>query len=107
MANATVNSTVNATIEELVTQITDLNKRVEELEAAKTVAKKDQREMTDADALAILKGEQSSLTHNKAAEALKLSYGQVYSCRLGYTFRHIWKQIHTSDPKFGNPWKKA
>lgn len=100
------NGTSSVTLEQLVTQVAELNKRVEALESNTKSDKKEQREMTDADALAILTGEHSKLSHNKAAEALKLSYGQVYSCRGEYTFRHIWKQIRAAQPQFVNPWKK-
>jgi DNA-directed RNA polymerase specialized sigma24 family protein len=47
--------------------------------------------MTDEDAQKVKFGELKDLSHREAAKELGLSYGQVYSCRLGYTFNHITK----------------
>jgi hypothetical protein len=47
------------------------------------------REMTVEDAEKILTGEHKELSHKIAAEKLGLSYGQIYSCRGGYTFKNI------------------
>lgn len=103
-SSANTSSVEQLTHEQLVTLVTELNKRVEALEAAQNSKKSEQREMTDADALAILTGQYKDLNHSKAADALKLSYGQVYSCRLQYTFRHIHKDLESKGYK--NPWKK-
>lgn len=55
---------------------------------------KSDREMTDDDARSIMgNGENASLSHKQAAEKLGLSYAQVYSCRKGFTFKHIHKEI--------------
>lgn len=81
----------------------DLCKRVEALEQASKATNKSEREMTDEDAYKILTGELASLKHNDAAKKLNLSYGQVYSCRLEYTFRHIHKKL--AEQGFKNPWK--
>lgn len=55
---------------------------------------KSDREMTDDDARAIMgTGEHAGLSHKAAAEKLGLSYAQVYSCRKGFTFKHIHKEI--------------
>ena len=55
---------------------------------------KSEREMTDEDAKKILVGgEMASKSHKDAAEALGLSYAQVYSCRKGFTFKHIHKAL--------------
>src|SRR5689334_11769674 len=97
-------TTSSVTIQQLVTQVAELNKRVEMLESQQSVPNKSQKEMTDTHALQILTGEYKDLNHNKAAQILGLSYGQVYSCRLQYTFRHIHKDLETKGYK--NPWKK-
>jgi hypothetical protein len=47
------------------------------------------RVMTDEDAKRVKFGDLKSATHKAAAEATGLSYGQIYSCREGYTFKHI------------------
>lgn len=55
---------------------------------------KSEKEMTDDDARAIMgNGEHNALSHKAAAEKLSLSYAQVYSCRKGFTFKHIHKEI--------------
>lgn len=81
-------SSVKINFEELV-------ERVAQLEAA--LAKKrgtaSTREMTDEDARRILNGDLRDASHKKAAETLGLSYGQVYSARLEYTFKHIHKEL--------------
>ncbi len=59
---------------------------------------KSQREMTDDDAKRILKGgDMASMSHKDAAAALGLSYAQVYSCRGGFTFKHIHKALATAE----------
>ena len=76
----------------------DIVARIEALEAY--VAEKrnrgpaSTRSMTDQDAFDVKFGKMADLEHNEAAEALGLSYGQVYSCRNGYTKKHVksdWK----------------
>lgn len=51
------------------------------------------REMTDDDARRIMTGDLKDASHKAAAEALGLSYGQVYSARGGYTFKHVAKEL--------------
>ena len=51
------------------------------------------RNMTDDDALRVLSGDLSSLGHKEAAEKVGLTYAQVYSCRLGFTFKHVIKEL--------------
>lgn len=58
-----------------------------------------QREMTDDDARRIMTGDLKDKKHNEAANMLGLSYGQVYSCRLGYTFKHIHKEMKEAGTK--------
>ncbi len=58
---------------------------------------KSDREMTDDDAKSIMgNGENAALSHKAAAEKLGLSYAQVYSCRKGFTFKHIHKALTTT-----------
>ena len=55
-----------------------------------------EREMTEDDARRILLGDLKDATHKDAAEALKLSYGQIYSARKGFTFKPVyqeWKKL--------------
>lgn len=50
-----------------------------------------QREMTEDDATRILLGDLKDMSHKAAAEALGLSYGQIYSSRKGFTFKGVYK----------------
>lgn len=62
------------------------------------------RNMTDADALAVLTGEWKGLNHKDAAAASGLTYAQVYSCRCEFTFKHVHKDLRRA--KWVNPWAK-
>jgi len=62
------------------------------------------RNMTDADALRCLTGDAKDLAHKDAGEFLGLTYAQVYSCRLEFTFKHVHKDLR--DAKWVNPWAK-
>lgn len=77
--------------------------RVEALETIKT-AKADGVEMTDAMAESVTYGEHAALKHKDAAEKLGLTYGQVYSCRLGFTFKAVHKAAKDAGKK--NAWIK-
>lgn len=90
------------TNKELIAMVLDLQARVEKLETPKNTASG--REMTDDDARRILTGDLASTKHKDAAEKLGLTYGQVYSCRLEFTFKNIHKEM--KDNKQANPWKK-
>lgn len=82
-----------------------LTKRVTELEAKIEPKRNEaQREMTDDDARRILTGDLKSMKHKDTAAQLGLSYGQVYSCRLEFTFKHIHKEM--KDNNISNEWVK-
>lgn len=87
---------------EIVEVVKSLEARIVVLEEnAKKLADrrgpKSDREMTDDDARKIMgTGEFASLSHKEAAEKLGLSYAQVYSCRKGFTFKHIAKEIQAA-----------
>src|SRR5574337_85307 len=63
------------------------------------------RNMTDADAEKVLKGDLAALGHKEAAESIGLTYAQVYSCRLGFTFKHVHKLLEKEGWK--SPWAKG
>ena len=84
-------------VEELCSIIEELRIRVDELEVKR--GPKSSREMTEADARRIMDGDMSKTSHKVAAEKLGLSYGQVYSCRGGYTFRKIHEEIREARKK--------
>jgi hypothetical protein len=79
--------------------VESLLERIEQLEEAlkKKRGTASTREMTDEDARRILNGNLREVSHKKAAETLGLSYGQIYSCRLEYTFKHIHKELSKAE----------
>ena len=97
-----VEATRTLTNKELIAMVLDLEARVKKLEEPKTTASG--KEMTDDDARRVLTGDLSSVKHKDAAEKLGLTYGQVYSCRLEFTFKNIHKEM--KDTGKTNPWKK-
>ena len=97
---------VTMSIEQLVELVTKLEAKIAELETKVEPKRNEaQREMTDADAIRILSGDLASAKHKDAAAQLGLSYGQVYSCRLEFTFKHIHKAMREAGTP--NPWVKA
>lgn len=89
---------LNATVEALAARVAALEAK---LEARST---KSEREMTSDDARRIMGGDLADKKHKEAAEALGLSYGQVYSARLGFTFKNVAKELKDSGTK--NAWIK-
>ena len=66
--------------------------RLEALEpapAARDRGPKSTKDMTEDDARRIMTGDLKDSSHKLAATTLGLSYGQVYSCRGGYTFKKL------------------
>lgn len=86
---------LSAKVEELTSMIEGRNK------SAPT-----KRNMTDADAIRVMTGDLKDLSHKEAAETANLTYAQVYSCRLEYTFKHVHKQLRDENKDFKNPWAK-
>ncbi len=62
-------------------------------------------EMTDEDARRIMNSDLKVLKHKEAGEKLNLSYGQIYSCRRGFTFKHIHKEL-AAIAGYKNAWMK-
>jgi hypothetical protein len=103
MEQATQTPVTNMSLKELQALVLQLQERIVILETPK--AKSDAGiEMTDEHARRILTGDLAQTKHRDAAEKLGLSYGQVYSCRLEFTFKHIHKEMAAA--KVANPWKK-
>lgn len=67
------------------------NKLVEK--STKSRGPKSDRAMSESDARRVICGDLKDLSHNKAAEELGLSYGQVYSARKEFTFKAIHKEL--------------
>lgn len=83
--------------------IAALTARVAALETVR-VAKESEVEMTDEMAEAVTYGEHAALKHKDAAAALGLTYGQVYSARLEFTFKAVHKAAKEAGKK--NAWVK-
>jgi hypothetical protein len=96
---------LTATVTALQIAFGELAAKVKTLEESSKSTAKSEKDMTDDHARQILIGDCKDLKHNEAATKLGLSYGQVYSCRGEYTFRHVHKVL--KEQGFKNPWKKA
>lgn len=91
---------------ELTALVLELQNKVTALEASTQPKRNEaQREMTDDDARRIMNGDLKDAKHKEAGEKLNLSYGQVYSCRLGFTFKHIHKEL-AAIAGYKNSWMK-
>jgi len=80
-------------MQELIKAVAELQARVTVLETELN-KKRDrgpasEREMTEGDAYRVKFGDLKGMKPKEAADQLKLSYGQVYSCRGGYTFKQV------------------
>lgn len=76
-------------------RITKLEATVAELSKPRDRGPKSEREMTDKDAFRVKFGDLKDKSHKDAAAETGLSYGQVFSCRGGYTFKKVtkdWKE---------------
>lgn len=98
---AIVEQVRSMTNKDMAIAIIELQRQVAELVAAKTAksATSDSREMTDDDARRVLTGDLADKKHKDAATALGLTYGQVYSCRLEFTFKHVHKEMKDANVK--------
>lgn len=85
----------NASLKDIVAKVNEL---VTKANAKRDRGPESKREMTDEDAKRVIFGDLAEVTHTKAAEKLELSYGQVYSCRGGFTFKSIYKEWKTKNP---------
>jgi hypothetical protein len=86
------NSQLETKVLELEAKIEELEKTITNLPKARDRGPTSDRPMTEDDARRVLMGDLKDAPHKKAAEELGLSYGQVYSCRGGYTFKAIFKE---------------
>jgi Mg-chelatase subunit ChlI len=90
-----------AQLEQLGSLVEDLRMKVEGRNRSAPV----KRNMTDEDALRVLKGDLTSIGHKEAAERVGLTYAQVYSCRLGFTFKHVIRDLEKDG--WRSPWAKG
>lgn len=97
-------SVKNMSVAELTAAVLSLQAQVAELQQKLNAPKPEVHEMTKDHAIRILTGDLKDKKHKDAAEALGLTYGQVYSCRLEFTFKEVHKQLKSEG--FKNPWVK-
>jgi len=88
---------------ELIELVTTLEARLAKVEASKAKSVSD-REMTDDDAIRATYGDLADKKHKEVAETLNLTYGQVYSARLEFTFKSVHKAMKAKGEK--NRWVK-
>lgn len=98
----TVAQPTRTTLAELIATVAALTLRVDALEVKPTAPVG--IEMTDAMAESVTYGELAALKHKDAAEKLGLTYGQVYSARLEFTFKAVHKAAKDANKK--NAWVK-
>lgn len=79
---------------------------LEKLVLARNASAPTKRNMTDEDALRVLTGDLKDLSHKDAAEKAGLTYAQVYSCRLEFTFKHVHKDLRDNVEGWKNAWAK-
>jgi cell division septum initiation protein DivIVA len=98
-------------LQELEKIVMDLKERVRVLEeqAHSKIINKNRssallREMTKEDAMKVLNGDLKDLDHRDAATQIGLTYAQVYSCRMAYTFKPIHRLLEQSG--WSSPWKR-
>ena len=87
------------TIETLCARVEALEAQVTALSAPRDRGPKSTGEMTEEHAFRVKFGDLKDTKHKAAAELLKLSYGQIFSCRGGYTFKQVtkdWKKPATA-----------
>lgn len=99
-----MDTTTKMNLADLTALVIGLQARIVVLETPKVTTNASTKEMTDDDARNILFGDLANTKHKDAAATLGLTYGQIYSCRLGYTFKNIHKE--GKDTGKTNPWMK-
>lgn len=90
-------------------RLADYSTRIEKLETlvlARNASAATKRNMTDEDALRVLTGDLRDVAHKEAAEKIGLTYAQVYSCRLEFTFKHVHKDLRDNVKDWKNVWAK-
>lgn len=92
---------MNEAMNDMKSKLDDLTAKVEGRNKSAPV----KRNMTDDDAVRVLQGDLADQDHKQAAEVAGLTYAQVYSCRLGFTFKHVHRDLEKGG--FKNKWAKG
>lgn len=87
-------ASLTATINALIDRVNEL-----ESQGSRDRGPKSEHSMSDDDARRVIGGDLKDTPHKECAELLGLSYGQVYSARGGYTFKHIHKEFEDQKSK--------
>jgi hypothetical protein len=82
----------SAKVHELTAKLNEVIAHLNKMPKARDRGPESSRTMVEEDAKRICLGDLATLSHTKAAEALGLSYGQVYSARKGFTFKAVYKE---------------
>jgi len=96
---ATINMEDKITMKILAEKMNEIIDRVNELEASPQASGdtvrdiKSDRPMATEDAERVLLGDLKDMSTKEAAVTMGLSYGQVYSCRKGFTFKKVYKEF--------------
>ena len=88
---------LQAQIDELKAMVLAQGALIEELKSQSSGGRdrgpKSEGEMTEEHAVRVMLGDLRDKSHKAAALELKLSYGQIYSARKGYTFKKIYQRM--------------
>lgn len=88
---------LQAELEALRTMVEAQGKLIEELQTQGSGSRdrgpKSEGEMTEEHAIRVMLSDLREKSHKEAALELKLSYGQIYSARKGYTFKKIYQRM--------------
>lgn len=88
---------LQAQIDELKATVIAQSQMIEELKSQSSGNRdrgpKSEGEMTEEHAIRVMLGDLREKSHKDAALELKLSYGQIYSARKGYTFKKIYQRM--------------
>lgn len=80
-------------LNELAAKLNEVIEAVNAKSAPRDRGPKSEKVMTEEDARRVIEGDLKDTSHKAAAEATGLSYGQVYSARMGFTFKKLHKEI--------------
>ena len=88
---------LQAQIDELKATVIAQSQMIEDLKSQSSGNRdrgpKSEGEMTEEHAIRVMLGDLREKSHKDAALELKLSYGQIYSARKGYTFKKIYQRM--------------
>lgn len=88
---------LQAQIDDLKAIVTEQGAQIEDLKSQSSGNRdrgpKSEGEMTEEHAVRVMLGDLREKSHKDAALELKLSYGQIYSARKGYTFKKIYQRM--------------